>query len=609
MSNQNNYRFQVNLSGMINILSNHLYSNPRVFLREVMQNAVDAITARNQLETDYQGKVHIELAGSGANSTLIIEDNGVGLTEEDIHEFLAQIGQSSKRGEAAFTGETTFIGRFGIGLLSCFMVSDEIVMVTRSAKGGPTLEWRGQPDGTYSIRTLETDLSAGTKVYLRCKTGSEMYYEPQELERGLYYYGALLPYPITFNDGTSSKVINDYRPVWIQEPDLARSNREEVLQYGERLMGEQFRDFIPLRTASGRTGGIAYVLPYAVNLNAKRSHQVYLKYMLVSDKAENILPDWAFFVKCLIWTDELQPTASREHFYENERLEEVRDELGEAIRSELMRMADYDPDRLQHIIQLHALSMKALATEDAEFYRIVHRWLPFETTYGRRTLGEMLKEHDHIHYTLTLDEYRQIIHVASAQSLLVVNGGYIYDAELMALLPEVNAQVVTERLLPEDVSMSFTDLTPQERKEYYEKTRLADMALQRFRCQIQLKRFKPSELPALFTLSKESSDLRSLEAAKEVSTDTLSSILGSLGSTMQQSAYSTLYLNLDNPVVGRIFQPGSEEMMQVAIEMLYVNSLMMGHYPMNKQEMAVLNQGILRFIEWGLSAGGKGDSL
>ncbi len=608
MTNKDTYRFQVNLSGMINILSNHLYSNPRVFLREVMQNGVDAVTARTQIEPEHTGHIHIELTGDITNRTLIIEDNGIGLTEEDIHEFLAQIGQSSKRGEAAFTGETSFIGRFGIGLLSCFMVSDEIVMVTRSAKGGPTLEWRGQPDGTYSIRKLDTELSPGTKVYLRCKPGSEMYFDPEYLAEGLYYYGALLPYPITLQYGEQSKVINDQRPVWLHEPELARSHRDEVLDFGERLMGERFKDFIPLRTSSGRTGGIAFVLPHSVNLNAKRSHQVYLKSMLVSDKAENILPDWAFFVKCLIWTDELQPTASREHFYEDEKLQQVREELGDSIRSELMRMADYDSDRLQHIIQLHVLSMKALATEDEQFYRIIHRWLPFETTFGRRTLGEMLKEHDTIYFTLTLDEYRQITHVAAAQALLVVNGGYIYDAELMSALPLVNDAVSTNRLMPEDVSLSFVDLTPDERRAYYELTRTADTALQRFRCQIQLKRFKPSELPALFTLSKESSELRSLEAAKEVSTDTLSSILGSLGSAMEQSAYSTLYLNLDNPVVSKIFMPGNEAMMVVAVEMLYVNALMMGHYPMNRQELATLNQGILRFIELGLSVGGSGEA-
>lgn len=602
MSHPDNYRFQVNLSGMINILSNHLYSNPRVYLREVLQNAVDAVTARMKIEEGYQGRVNIELAGEGSGATLMIEDNGVGLTEEDVHQFLAMIGQSSKRNEDLFTQETSFIGRFGIGLLSCFMVSDEIVMYTQSAKGGPSLEWRGKPDGTYTIRKLDTSLSPGTKVYLRAKDDCEMYYDSSNLQHWLYDYGALLPYPIHFQDGQVQRIINESRPEWISQPELARGRREEVLEFGARLLGEKFQDFIPLHTASGSTGGIAYILPQAVSLNAKKTHRVYLKHMLISERAENILPEWAFFVKCLIWTDELQPTASRENFYENELLEQVRDDLGESIRSELVRMAQYEPDRLQYMIRLHALSMKALAVEDQEFFRIIYRWLPLESTYGQRSIGDLLKDHKEIYYTLSLDEYRQITHVASAQSMLVVNGGYVYDAELMARLPEVSPDVHTERLLPEDVSLSFQDITPEERLKYYELGRLADSALQRFRCQVQIKRFKPVDLPALFTLSQESSNLRSLQAAEEVSPEQLSSILNTLSSKFQDSTYATLYLNLENPVIAKIFTQENRTMLPIAVEILYVNALMMGHYPMNRQEMAVLNQGILRFMEWGLSA-------
>lgn len=602
MAHQDTYRFQVNLSGMINILSNHLYSNPKVYLRELLQNGVDAITARQALSEDaYIGRINIEVSGLGAGSTLIIEDNGIGLNEEEVHEFLAMIGQSSKRGEDFLSTNTSFIGRFGIGLLSCFMVSNEIVMVTQSAKGGPGLEWRGKPDGTYTIRKLEAAVLPGTKVYLRCKPDCEVYFEENNLKSWLYHYGALLPYPVHLHTENINCQINPPSPVWMKEPLLARSHREEVLQFGEQLLGEKFRDFIPLQTSSGETGGIAFILPYAVNLNAKRNHRVYLKQMLVSESANNILPDWAFFVRCLVWTTELQPTASREHFYENEKLELVREELGESIRQELIAMADYDPDRLQAIIHVHALSMKALAVEDSEFYRIIHAWLPFNSTFGTKKLGELVSEHKHIYYTATLDEYRQITHVASAQSMLVVNGGYIYDAELLASLPLINRSVQVERILPEDVSLSFTDITAEERLKYYENTRFADTVLQEFRCQVQLRRFQPEEIPVLYTLSQESANLRTLESAKEVSTDALSSVLGSLGNVIKETAYATIYFNLNNPVVEKVFNLTNKEMMQSAIQMLYCNALMMGHYSMSRREMALLNQGIVRFIDWGIN--------
>lgn len=604
MENQDpdTYRFQVNLSGMINILSNHLYSNPKVFLRELLQNGIDAITARQAYSPDgYDGKIHIEVSGTSTGATLLVEDNGIGLNEAEIHEFLAMIGQSSKRGEDFLSTNTSFIGRFGIGLLSCFMVSDDIVMVTQSAKGGPALEWRGKPDGTYTIRKLEGVHAPGTKVYLRCKEGSESYFEEGNLQEWLFHYGALLPYPIHLASAHATRLINPPSPPWVKEPQLARRHRDEVLAFGKQVLGETFRDFIPLQTSSGRTGGIAFILPQAVNLNAKRNHRVYLKHMLVSEAASNVLPDWAFFVKCLIWTDELQPTASREHFYENAQLEQVREELGQAIRQELMRMAEYDPDRLKAIILLHALSMKALAVEDRPFYSIIHEWLPFESTFGTKSLGE-LKQHNPIYFTATLDEYRQITHVASAQSMLVVNGGYVYDAELLSRLPLIDPDVQTERLLPEEVSLSFTDITPEERLRYYESVRLADSVLQKFRCQVQLRRFKPEEIPVLYTLSQESAHLRLLEATKEVSTDALSSVLGSLGASLQDTAYATLYFNLNNPVVERVFHPAHKAMLPSAVEMLYCNALMMGHYPMSREEMALLNKGIIQFIDWGMTA-------
>ncbi|MDI6402750.1 ATP-binding protein, partial [Balneolaceae bacterium ANBcel3] len=126
-------RFKVNLEGMIDLFSNHLYSTPKVFVRELLQNAVDAITARKKREPHLEGAIYFELHEPSENNpgTLIVEDNGIGLTEEEVHQFLAIIGQSSKKKEL-FSNRDDFIGQFGIGLLSCFMVCNEIVLITSS---------------------------------------------------------------------------------------------------------------------------------------------------------------------------------------------------------------------------------------------------------------------------------------------------------------------------------------------------------------------------------------------------------------------------------------------------------------------------------------------
>lgn len=603
MSPSNEYRFQVNLSGMIDILSNHLYSSPNVFIREILQNATDAITARCQHDPSHTGKVEIELTSGGETPVLMIEDNGIGLTEAEIHEFLAMIGHSSKTGTDQLPRETSsFIGRFGIGLLSCFMVSDEIVLLTQSVQGGPSMEWRGRPDGTYSIRQLGSQLSTGTRIYLKCKPDYEEYFDHEFVEELIFYYGALLPYQITLKSEASGiQVLNEGMPIWLSNPELSRTHKEEVLLLGEKLLGSTFSEFIPLTTASGKTGGIAFIVPHSVALNTKRAHRVYLKQMLVSERAENILPEWAFFVKSIIWTQELQPTASREQFYEDESLERVREELGACIRNELMRMAQTDPGRLENLMVLHSLSMRALAAEDQTFYSIIYRWLPFETTFGTKTLGELADKEQVLYYTPTVDQFRQITHVASAQSFLVINGGYIYGQELLEHFPEIRPEVQVEQLNPEDVSLVFTDLTLEERSQYYDFVHIADAVLQRFRCQAQLKRFKPNDLPVVFIPSSDSLSLRSLERAQESSTAPFASILGSLSSIYNEAAYSNLYFNLDNPLVRRLCTVRHAEALAVSVETLYVNALLIGHYPVNQQEMKIFNQGILQFINWGMT--------
>src|SRR5262249_48167146 len=154
-----------------------------VFVRELLQNAVHAIRARTVLQPEHGGEIHMELvAGRGHKpATLVVTDNGIGLTDAEVHQFLATIGESSKTAQARDRpGE--FLGQFGIGILSCFLVADEIVVISRSARGeAPAVEWRGRPDGTYSVKRLEADLTPGTQVYLTCKAGAAEWFETATL--------------------------------------------------------------------------------------------------------------------------------------------------------------------------------------------------------------------------------------------------------------------------------------------------------------------------------------------------------------------------------------------------------------------------------------------
>jgi molecular chaperone HtpG len=117
--------FQVDLRGVVDLLSHHLYASPRVYLRELLQNAVDAITARQLAEPEAPALVSIEPPELTGDGTLRVSDSGIGLTESEVHELLATIGRSSKKDDLGFA-RREFLGQFGIGLLSCFLVADEI---------------------------------------------------------------------------------------------------------------------------------------------------------------------------------------------------------------------------------------------------------------------------------------------------------------------------------------------------------------------------------------------------------------------------------------------------------------------------------------------------
>lgn len=585
---------------MIELLSGHLYSSPRVYIRELLQNGTDAIRARAKLQPDFAGELTLEVFASGDGSrTLIFEDNGVGLTEAEVHQFLAIIGESSKRAEEM--RNTDFIGRFGIGLLSCFVVSDEIVLITRSVQSDKAVEWRGKPDGTYTIRLLEGDFTPGTRIYLRSKLGYEEYFELATVQDLCRHYGALLPYPVNVSDGSRNKTINEGKPPWLLPNWEQTVSRDAMLDYGRRFFGENFIDFIPLSSEVGDVQGIAFVLPHRASIAAKTNHQVYLKQMLLSENVENILPEWAFFVKCIINSNDLLPTASREEFYEDGKLATVREALGNCLRDYLIYLAEHDLPRLHKLIAIHFLSIKALAVQDDQLYRLFIKWLPFETSQGRLTMEQILEHNAVIRFTPSLDEFRQISRVSAAQSMCVINGGYVFDAELIERLTDFFPEYTVERIDPIDITESFEDLTLAEQQLVFQFLRTADAALQSFGCKAEIKKFLPLELPALYSTSEEATFLRSVERTQEEANPLFASVLGSLGAAFGvPAAHGQLCFNFRNPVIAKLVQSADPELQRMAVEMIYVQALLMGHHPLNHREMKLLNNGLFNLIELGM---------
>lgn len=592
------YRFQINLRGIIELLSQHLYSRPEVFLRELLQNAVDAITARQQLDSDHRGEIKLVVtAPRGKSPTLEISDNGIGLTEEEIHRFLATIGESSKRdADGQRTGD--FLGQFGIGLLSCFVVSQEIVVVTRSARPGqPAVEWRGQEDGTYTVRVLDLDIAPGTQVYLTCRPDQAELFTTDSIKERALHYGGLLPYPIQVSAGRSSVVINDQGPPWRRTYRSEKERVNALLRYGKETFATSFLDAIPLTSRAGSVDGVAFVLPHPANLNARRTHRVYLRNMLLSEEADNLLPEWAFFVKAVVNAADLRPTASRESFYEDEKLEATRVELGECLRDYLVKLAERESARFERFLAIHHLALKSLAAQDDNCYRLFIDWLPFETNQGTQTVRGLRERGGVVRYASDVGQYHQMEKVAAAQGFLLVNAGYVYESDLLARLPEVYPDVVMQAVEPSALVQDFEELTLEEQDAVHDLLSAATEALRPFRCAPEARKFQPADLPALFSAGADARFLRSLDQSKETADPLFQGVLSSLESRRGQAPAAQLIFNWENTMVRRLATLKARTILVRAAQVLYVQALLLAHQPLTARELAVLTQGLGGLVE------------
>jgi len=581
------YAFQVDLRGLVDLLSQHLYSSPRVYVRELLQNAVDATTARRLTDPAAPAAVRIVIGMSG----LSVSDSGVGLTEADAHQFLATIGSSSKRDDLA-GARREFLGQFGIGLLACFTVADQIRVVTRSAResDAPTVEWLGNSDGSYGVRVLDGDAARaepGTTVYLAPRRGAEHWFAPERVAELARDYGGLLPYAVTVESAQGAVTVTAERPAWEHQYASDAERRAALLAYGEELLGFRPLDVVELEVPLVGVRGAGFVLPQAANPADGSRHRVYLKGMLLSDAAAGLLPEWAFFVRCVIDADGLRPTASRESLYEDETLAVVRDNLGDRIRDWLARLAGEDPRRLAAFLGVHALGVKAVARHDHELFRIMLDHLRFETTDGPVTLAEFARNHPDVYVTPTAEEFRQVAPIASAQGIGVVNGGYTYDEELVRLLPQVLPGVTVAGLDAEVIAAALDPVAPDDELSMGRLLGIARRRLDPLDCDVLLRAFRPVTVPALYLDSRGARAERTRAELAASADDLWASILGALKSTAPRAQ---LVLNQRSPVLRRLAAVSDEALLGVAVESLYGQALLMTHRPLRPADAALLNR-------------------
>ncbi len=227
-------RTQVDLSGLLRVLGNNLYSTPTVALRELVQNAHDSCV-RRQLEDAAAFEPAIVVTPDPAKRTLTILDTGAGLTREEIVKYLATVGAGyTGKLRAEGRGGEALIGAFGLGFLSAFVVSERVDLYTTSYQE-PSLGWHFQSRGgeRYQLGPAPHG-PVGTRVVLHLGEAFALLASLELVPKLLERYASLLAFPIHVGS-RSSAAVNRPPPPWREEGDSPLLHRRRSLEFARRF--------------------------------------------------------------------------------------------------------------------------------------------------------------------------------------------------------------------------------------------------------------------------------------------------------------------------------------------------------------------------------------
>ncbi len=439
---------EIHLPGLLKLLGEHLYSDPRVAVREMVQNAHDTCIRRREEDTALAGvyQPRIDVRIDHAAGQLCIEDNGSGLTRDEIGTFLATIGRGytgelrERLGAAGREEALDLIGLFGLGLLSAFIIATRIDIITASYQT-PTLAWRWVSEGgqSYALRRAER-AEIGTTVRLDLRPDARFLMEPGVLTDVLRVYAEFLPVPIYVAD--EQRPINDTPAPWLRErergePGLARTTH--FAAWVEARYGQKPLTVLPLTdvtTAGGRViplYGVLYIPPRSIiSIQEFGDVTVYVRHMFITEHERDLLPEWARFVSGVIDCPLLNPTASRESLRHDETYEAIRQALGKQLLAHFEQLAEVAPFDWAAIVQAHNDLIKGWAVRSAELFLRVADLVSFKTSRGQLTLPEYLHDNPgRIYYYDADDGVTQALALFEARGLAVIDARWFADAAFL----------------------------------------------------------------------------------------------------------------------------------------------------------------------------------
>ena len=384
--------FQADVAKLLHLMVHSVYSDRDVFLRELLSNAADACEKlRYEALADpalAPDSFAIRIALDKNTQSLAIEDNGIGMSHQDLTDHLGTIARSGTRafldrlGTAsgdAVEGEEgreklDLIGQFGIGFYSAFMVADRVDVFTRRAGSHEAFHWSSDGKGTFSIEPLAEDEAPvrGTRVVLHLNETSKDYLETGQIERIVREHSSALTVPIELVEekGGESRKISDGAALWTK-PKAAITEHDYKEFY--QTLGGIFDD--PALTIHWHVEGrqeytvLAFVpgsQPFDLFDPARPGRaKLYVRHVLITDDAE-VLPRWLRFVRLVVDSADLPLNVSRETIQQSPVFTAIKKAVTNRVLQELVKLAESDKDKFAKVWEHFGAVLKEGLYEDPE---------------------------------------------------------------------------------------------------------------------------------------------------------------------------------------------------------------------------------------------------
>ncbi|MBK1696936.1 molecular chaperone HtpG [Rhodovibrio salinarum] len=435
------HSFQAEVSRLLDIVANSLYSNKEVFLRELISNASDAcdklryqaITEPELIQDDPDFRINI--VPTKEARTVAVIDNGLGMNREDLVQNLGTIASSGtlkfveQLQQSGDSDKASLIGQFGVGFYAAFVVADKVEVETR--KAGESQGWRWISDGRGEFTIEETDEAParGTRVRLYLKEGEEEFLEDQRIRRIVQTYSDHIAIPILLgerpdDEGNGPDQLNTASALWTRpKSEITEQQYTEFYHHVAHAMDEPW-----LRLHFKAEGKLEYSCllfvptqqPYNL-FHPDRQHGVklYVRRVFVTDQCEELVPAYLRFLRGVVDSEDLPLNISREMLQNNPTVAKIRQTLVNRVLNELKKKADNAPEDYKSFWENFGAVLKEGLYEDQE-----HKDQLLELARFQSSEREGL---------ISLDEYVQNMKEGQ-QSIYIITGD---DLETLKKSPQL----------------------------------------------------------------------------------------------------------------------------------------------------------------------------